>query len=139
MLPKQFHKLGNDAQTITEEATELTAIKIGATTMPDSTMPFEVHAEVAKSFAKEYVEAVITDAIKILPSYKHRQDTLIVINQRRIAVILDKQARRGAVIPVEFIEQVIEGPMKAKLQTWLANPPAPFYVMHIGGSWFSEK
>lgn len=107
--------------------------------MPDSTMPFEVHADLAKSFAKEYVEAVITDAVKILPSYKHRQDTLVVINQRRIAVILDKMARRGAVIPVEFIEQVIEGPMKTKLQAWLANPPAPFYVMHIAGSWFAGK
>lgn len=41
--------------------------------MPESTMPIEVHADVAKSFAKEYVEAVITDAMKILPSFQHRQ------------------------------------------------------------------
>jgi hypothetical protein len=31
--------------------------------MADSRMPIEVHADVAKSFAKEYVEAVITDAM----------------------------------------------------------------------------
>lgn len=105
--------------------------------MTDSTMPIEVHPDVAKSFAKEYVEAVITDAMKILPSYQHRKDTLVIINPRRCAVVLDKQARKGAVIPVELIERVVEGPMKVKLQTWLANPLTPFYVMHIAGSWFS--
>lgn len=105
--------------------------------MPESTMPIEVHPDVAKSFAKEYVEAVITDAMKILPSYLHRQDTLVVINPRRVAVILDKQASKGAVIPVELIEQIVEGQIKTKLQTWLANPPSPFYVMHIAGSWLT--
>lgn len=106
--------------------------------MAESTIPIEVHANVAKSFAKEYVEAVITDAMKILPSYQHRQDTLVVINPRRVAVILDKQAHCGAVIPVDLIEQVVEGPMKVKLQAWLAAPASPFYVMHIAGSSFSE-
>ena len=106
--------------------------------MPESTMSIEVHADVAKSFAKEYVEAVITDAMKILPSYQHRQDTLVVVNPRRVAVIIDKQARRGAVIFVDLIEQVVEGQMKAKLQAWLVAPATPFYVMHIAGSWFSK-
>jgi|SRR6185312_17024661 len=105
--------------------------------MAESTMPIEINGEVAKSFAKEYIEAVITDAVKILPAYRHRQDTLVVINPRRVAVILDKQAWRGAVIPVELIERVVEGSMKAKLQAWLASPVSPFYVMHIAGSWFS--
>lgn len=105
--------------------------------MHESTMPIEVHAGVAKSFAKEYVEAVITDAMKILPSHQHRQDTLIVLNARRVAVVLDKQAHRGAVIPVDLIEQVVEGAMKSKLQAWLAAPASPFYIMHITGSWFS--
>ena len=105
--------------------------------MPESTIPIEVHADVAKSFAEEYIEAVITDAMKILPSYQHRQDTLVVINPRRVAVVIDKQARRGGVILVDLIEQVVEGQMKTKLQAWLAAPASPFYVMHIAGSWFS--
>jgi hypothetical protein len=107
--------------------------------MAESTMPIEVHPDVAQSFAKEYVEAVITDAMKILPSYQHRKDSLVVINPRRVAVILDKQARKGAVIPVELIEQIVEGQIKARLQTWLENPLSPFYVMHIAGSWFAGR
>lgn len=83
-------------------------------------MPIEVHPNVAKSFAKEY---------KALPSYQHRQDTQVVINPRRIAVFLDKQA--------ELIERIVEGQMKAKLQTWLAETPSPFYVLHVAGSWFA--
>ena len=86
---------------------------------------------------QEYVEAVVMDALHILPSYQDRSDTLVVINARRVAVILDKQAQRGAVIPVSFIEQVIEGPMKERLQAYLASPTQAFYVMHIAGSWFT--
>jgi hypothetical protein len=100
-------------------------------------MTIEVHGLVAKSSSKEYIEAVIADALKILPSYSHRQDTLVVVNARRIAVILDKQARRGAVIPVDLIEQVVSGPMKERLQAYLAVPTQMFYVMHIAGSWFA--
>ncbi len=105
--------------------------------MPDQTMPVEVHGAIANSFAREYVEAVIGDALKILPAYRDRTDTLVVINPRRVAVILDKQARRGAVVPVDLIKQIVTGGMKLKLQSWLAAPASPFYVMHIAGSWFS--
>ncbi len=97
----------------------------------------DVHGRVAAAHSKEYVEAVITDALRILPSYEDRRDTLVVVNPRRLAVILDRQAKRGAVIPVGFIEQVVEGGMKERLQAWLAAPSAPFYVMHIAGSWFA--
>ena len=72
----------------------------------------------------------------ILPSYKDRQDSLVVINVRRLAVILDKQAQRGAAIPVDFIEQVVSGTMKDRLQAYLAAPTQMYYVMHIAGSWF---
>jgi hypothetical protein len=81
----------------------------------------EVDGRIAQQFSKEYIEAVIDDAMKILPSYKDRQDTLVVINPRRVAVILDKQARRGVVLPLELVEQVVEGAMKAKLKKWLRS------------------
>lgn len=104
-----------------------------------STFSIEVHGQFAQEFSREYVEAVVDDAMKILPSYKDRQDTLVVINPRRVAVILDKQTGRGAVLPVDFVDQVVEGAMKEKLKKWLADPPAPFYVMHIAGSWFETR
>ncbi len=108
---------------------------------PKTSWPVEfgvdVHGQVAAIHSKEYVEAVITDALRILPSYEDRRDTLVAVNRRRLAVILDKQRNRGAVIPVDFIEQVIKGGMKDRLLAWLAAPSAPFYVMHIAGSWFA--
>jgi hypothetical protein len=107
--------------------------------MPDDTMQIEVHGLIAQSFSKEYVEAVIDDALQILPSYQDRKDTLVVVNQRRVAIILDKQAHRGAVIPIDFIEQVVDGPMKERLQTWLASPATPFYVLHMAGSLFNSS
>ena len=98
----------------------------------------DVHGLIAKQHSKEYIEAVRDDAMTILQSYQHRRDTLVVINRRRIAVILDKQLRRGTVIPADMIEQSVEGTVKMKLLTWLASPATPFYVMHIAGSWFSQ-
>jgi hypothetical protein len=62
----------------------------------------------------------------------------VVVKPRRLAVILDKQANRGAVIPVAYIEQAVEGGMKERLKSWLAAPSMPFYVMHIAGSWFAS-
>jgi len=84
-------------------------------------MAIDVHGLIARSFSKEYVEAVVTDALHILPSYQDRQDSLVVINARRVAVILDKQAHRGAVIPVDFIERVASGPTKERLGEYLAS------------------
>jgi hypothetical protein len=40
------------------------------------------------------------------------------------------------VIPVDLIERVVSGPMKERLQAYLASPTQMFYVMHIAGSWF---
>lgn len=99
-------------------------------------MSVEVHGLIAKAFTKEYVEAAVSDALRILPSYSHRRDSLIVVNARRVAVILDKQAQRGAVIPADLIEQVVTGPMKERLQAYLASPTQTLYVMHLAGSWF---
>jgi hypothetical protein len=77
--------------------------------------------------------------MEILPSYQHRRDTLVVINPRRVAVIIDNQNRRGTVIPVDMIMQVIDGQTKTRLLTWLAAPANPFYVMHIPRSCFSPE
>jgi hypothetical protein len=38
---------------------------------------------------------------------------------------------------VDFIEQVIEGPMKERLRAYLAAPTQVYYVLHIAGSWFT--
>jgi hypothetical protein len=109
----------------------------GGRSMPaEREMSVEVHGLVAESFPREYVEAVVADALKILPAYSHRRDTLVVVNARRVAVILDKQARRGAVIPVDPIEQVVSGLAKERLRAYLATPTQVFYVLHIAGSWF---
>ena len=99
----------------------------------------KVHGLIAKQHSKEYIEAVVASSMEILPTYQNRRDTLVVINPRRVAVIIDIQNRQGTVIPVDMIMQVIDGVPKTKLLSWLAAPAGPFYVMHIAGSWFSQE
>lgn len=92
----------------------------------------EIHELIARQFSHEYLEALIDDALKILPTQQHRtEEALIVVNPRRLAVILNKQGGSGAVIPVEVLEQSVSGPTKAKLQAWLRSPDSAFYLMHM--------
>jgi hypothetical protein len=106
---------------------------------PSTSPTIEIDGVVAQQFPMEYVEAVIGEAMQISFEFKDRQDTLVVVNLRRLAVILETRAHRGTVIPVEFIDQVIEGSMKTRLRAWLAAPASRFYVMHIAGSWFAGR
>jgi hypothetical protein len=64
------------------------------------------------------------------------RDTLVVVNPRRLAVLLHARARRIAVLPLDFVEQVLDARKKSKLETWLGSPPVPFYILHLGGNWF---
>lgn len=99
----------------------------------------ELHDEVAKSYPAEYVEAVVEDAMKILPSFADREEMLIVVNQRRLAIVLDKKSPRKAAIPVALVEEELEGVSREKLQAWIANPTTLYYVAHISGFWFPAE
>jgi len=43
----------------------------------------DVHGQIAAAHSREYIEAVVTDALRILPTYD-RTDTLVVINPRKV-------------------------------------------------------
>jgi hypothetical protein len=96
----------------------------------------EVHNEILHQVSKEYIEAVVEDAMGIWRSYPDHQETLVAINPRKIAVILDRHANRGAVFPVRLMEPVVDASIRMELQTWLESPPARFFVMLLPGSWF---
>ena len=106
---------------------------------PPSSMTIEVHGLVIGQVPKEHIEAVVGEVMQIWRENPNRGDTLVAVNPRLIAVILDKQANRGAVLPVQFIEQVLDGTMRAKLQKWLESPHSRFYVIHLPGSWFVSR
>ncbi len=52
----------------------------------------------------------------MLPEYPDRQDTLVAVNPRRIAVAVNRQSRRGAVVPVERIQPALDDQEKILLQ-----------------------
>ena len=108
-------------------------------TAPMDNFSIEVHGQIAQKHSREYIEAVVDDALKILPSFKNRQDTLVVINPRRVVVLLHDKTRQGIVLPLDFVQQVIDGATNENLEKWLSNPPAPFYVTHIAGNWFGNR
>ena len=100
---------------------------------------YDTHHQIAAMHSREYIEAVVTDALTILSNFEGCNDSLLVVNPRKVAVILDGEAKRGAVIPTELIEQVVEGEMIQQFQAWLAMPTTPFYVTHLAGNWRSQE
>lgn len=99
-------------------------------------MTIEVHGLVAQQLPKEHFEAVFDEAMEILRSHHDRKDTLVVINRRRIAVVLDKQANRGAILPLHLVERALDASVRRGLQTWFESPPTRVFVTHLPGSWF---
>lgn len=104
-----------------------------------SSLAFEVHEQVFKQLPKEHIEAVLDEALKICRPHQEWRGTLVVINPGRIAVVLDKQANRGAVLPIEFVYPALEEPTRKKVQTWLEAPATRRHVVLIDGSWFLAR
>ena len=102
-------------------------------------MTIAVQKDVAGLHSKEYLEAVVSDALQILPSYKDRDETLIVFNAKEVAVILDYQARRGVVMSFASVEPFLNAEQKHKLEDWKASRIPPFYVIHVDGSLFGPQ
>ncbi len=103
------------------------------------TFAFEIHEKLAKPWTREYIEAVVDDALKILPTFEQRNDTHIIVNRRQVGVIIDPTASRGAVVPLEYVLEIVHGPTRERLDHWLAEPDSSFYIMHMFGSWFSRQ
>jgi hypothetical protein len=94
-------------------------------------LTIEVRDEIFRQLPMEHIEAVVDEAIEIWRSHQDGHGTMFVITPRRIAVILDKQANRGAVVPVELIYAGIDDAAKTRVQTWLEAPPTRFLVVQI--------
>lgn len=88
---------------------------------------------------KEHIEAVVDEAIQIWRSHQDWHGTLVVINPQGIAVILEKQVNRGAVLPVELVYPALEDATRKQVQTWLEAPPTRRHVILIDGSWFMPQ
>ncbi len=104
-----------------------------------SALSVGVHGQIHQHVPKEYIEADIEDAIQIWRSRPDWNGTMVVINPRRVAVILDKQVNRGAVLPVELIYPGVEESTRIRVSTWLEAPSTRRHVILIDGSWFLPR
>jgi hypothetical protein len=102
-------------------------------------MMIEVSEHVLRQLPKEYVEAVVAEAMLVRNENQDRQATLVVVNVRRIAVILDGRANRGAVFPVEAVFNSLADRARQGLLNWLGSPQTRLHVVSVAGSWFDRK
>ncbi len=107
-----------------------------ASRQPPTSLAIEVHEQILRQLPKEYIEAVVEDAVQIWRSRPDRRGTTVVINPRRIAVVLDGRANRGAVLPLPLIEPALDASGRSDLEAWLESPQSRFLQMHLSGSWF---
>ena len=99
-------------------------------------LTIEVSETILRQLPKEHLEAVVEEAVQLWHSQPHQQGTLMVINTRRIAVILDDWVSGGAVVPVEAVFPVLDEMARGTLQKWLESLKTRLYVIKITGSWF---
>lgn len=93
------------------------------------TYTIDLHPHILPRFGREYVEALIEESLEILRSDRNRQGIMLIVNSRRIALLLDDRSRQATVLPVELLW--IDAALKASLEDWLAAPRTPLYVTHI--------
>ncbi len=91
---------------------------------PENTFTISVHGDITQFLSVEDVRGMIR-------GYPDRPDTLVAVNPRRVAVAVNRQSRRGVVVPVERILPALEDTEKMRLQAWVASPVSPFYVVHV--------
>jgi hypothetical protein len=104
---------------------------------PANNFTVKIHDRITEQFSFEYIEAVLVSAMKIRPAYEHHRDSLVVVNPRRIAVVIDKQGNRVAISPLDLVEQTLDAPAKHQLEKWLTARPTQFFVAHIARNWFT--
>ncbi len=107
--------------------------------MHSFSLTLEVHDQVYQQVPKERIEALVEEALQVCRPHQEWHGTLAVINPGRIAVILDKQANRGALLPVELVYPRLEETTIKRVQTWLEAPPNRRHVILIDGSWFMPQ
>ncbi|HKI16506.1 MAG TPA: hypothetical protein VKA15_01430 [Isosphaeraceae bacterium] len=104
-----------------------------------SPLTIEVSESVLQKLPKEYIEAVVDEAIQVWHSQPDRQVSLAVVNARQIVVIVDGQASRGAVLPVEGVLDALDDEQRGRVRTWLGSLPTRLHVIEITGSWFARR
>jgi hypothetical protein len=104
-----------------------------------SPLTIEVSEPVLRQLPKEHLEAVVAEALQVWHSRPDRRDTLAVVNARRIVVILDGRANRGAVLPVEGVLDTLDEGARQPLLNWLGSPQTRLFVIPIPGSWFVRQ
>lgn len=99
----------------------------------------EVSGHVLGMLPKEYLEAVIDEAMGVWNEEVARRGSLVVVNARRIGVIVDGQARKGAVVPVEEIGPILDDRTGLALQLWFEAPRTRLFVIPVAYGWFAGQ
>lgn len=99
----------------------------------------EVSGHVLGMPPKEHVEAVIDEAMGVWNEDDARKGSLVVVNARRIAVILDRQAKKGAVVPIEEIGQKLDDRTMEDLRRWFEFPRTRLFAIPVAYGWFARQ
>lgn len=100
---------------------------------------FKIHYALSERLPAEYLQSVIEGSLKIKRSERTPADTIIAICPQEVVAILDRQAGQAALVPIDHIYRVVSESTKTQIQSWLAEPDGPFYVMRHAGSWFLDR
>lgn len=102
-------------------------------------LKFEVHHLIHDRVKKEHWEAIFDEAAHHWLGKKAWFGTMVAINPRRIAVVLDSREYRGAILPVEMVFPRIDDEGRRRALAWLERPSTRLHWVLLPGSWFGPQ
>ncbi len=104
-----------------------------------TTLTFDVSESILNSVTREYLEALVAEATEIASSHPHSVPSLVIVNARKIAVVIDFHANRGDIVPVDRVDPRLHESTRHALATWLASPTTRLSVIKLDQSWFAPE
>lgn len=91
----------------------------------------ELSDHLLDQWPKERIEAVFDEAVDAWNQIEDRPGRLLLVNTRRIAVVLNGRSRGALVIPVESAFSLLDEGTRRRLMDWLEAPLARLFLVSI--------
>ena len=102
-------------------------------------LTFQVNEELTARLQPEYLEAVFKETELASGSLANPLKTHVLINRRKIAVVLDLESHRCALEPLEVVFPGLDTLAKVSVRKWQKAPQGRFLVIELAGSWFQPR
>jgi hypothetical protein len=91
----------------------------------------DVDNELLASHGKEYLEAVMADAVHFVATTSTKRPIAALVNRREVAVIIDRTVERACIMPLHRFRSTLNAGNTKELDDWLAGTAPGYFVIPL--------